>query len=273
MKIFQVKEIIEHLENSIKYRKPFNFIRWGDGGIKLIDSILNGHVGQLNVICKKEGLPPDKIISLFEYWGYYARQASYIDTPLVYFNNTFWPRIKKPGKCINENTKIKMLNWTDLYYRAEFDNENYCNPELNYLMVLRRDGFKNILDIMKGRKIALITAVPEVKPKLKDFDIDIIKIVKHYENQYENSFQKVMKFIKYNSNIYDMFIVAAGELGRIYTGYIKECGGRAVDLGFIIEYWVDGYLHPRLKYFMDNNINNRLELVLTNEGKKYEQYI
>jgi len=273
MNIYKVDDILNNLENCIEYKKPFSHIRFGDGGIKFIDAILTGNIEQLNIINRKEGLPPNKIIAIFELWGYYARQADYIDTPEVYFNNTFWPRVKKPGKEINETTKTKMLNWKQLYLNAEFDNENYCNPESNYLMILRRSGFKNIFDIMKDRKIALITAVPEVKTALYEYNIDIITIVKHYQNQYKNSYKKVMDFIKNQAMNYDFFIVAAGELGRIYTGYIKENGGRAVDLGFTIEYWHHQYLHPRLKYYMTPNINNKLELVLTPEGKKYEEWI
>jgi len=273
MKIFLVDDIISKLENCIKYKKPFSHIRFGDGGLKFIDAILTGDIEQLNIINLKEGLPPDKIISIYELWGYYARHADFIDSSAVYFNDTFWPRVKKPGKDINANTKVKMLNWERLYNAAEFDNKNYCNPESNYLLILNRPGHKNIFDIMKNKKIALITAIPEVKSVLGDYNIDVIPIVKHYENQYKNSFHKVMKFIKSEAKNYDFFINASGELGRIYSGTIKEFGGRVLDMGFVIEYWFKQYLHPRLKYYMTPNPNNKLELMLTTEGKKHEKWI
>jgi hypothetical protein len=116
---------------------PFSHIRFGDGGIKFIHAILNNDREQLNLIVKKEGLPPHKILEVFEMWGYYARNASYIDTPEVYFTGKFWPRIKKKDKPINSDTELKMRDWYKLYDDAEFDNENYCNPESNYLMVLK----------------------------------------------------------------------------------------------------------------------------------------
>jgi hypothetical protein len=140
-------------------------------------------------------------------------------------------------------------------------------------MVLRTQKFKNILDMMKGRKVCIITVFPEVKKLLKEYDVDIVKIVAHYENQYKNSFKNVINTIKYRANEYDFWLVAAGELGRIYSGYIKECGGRTIDIGFIIEYWIEGYIHPRLHPFMQPNTDNHLELVLTEEGEKYLEHI
>ena len=273
MAIYKIEDILRKLNNCIEYKKPFSHIRFGDGGIKFLHSILYNDLNQLDIIIDKEGLPATKIVEMFELWGYYARRADFIDTPEVYFNGTFWPRIKKEGKAINEPTRIKMMEWEELYNRSEFDNENYCNPESNYLMVLRRDGHKNILDIMKGKKICLITAKPEVGGLLGDYYVDIIKIVGHYENQYANSFHEVMKLIKHTAKHYDFWMVAAGELGRIYTGFIKECGGRAIDIGFIIEFWIEGYLHPRIQPYLANYINNRFELVLTDEGKKFLEYI
>lgn len=273
MIIYKVNEILNKLENCIQYRKPFSLIRFGDGGLKFIDAILNNDTEQLNLINYKEGIPSDKIDTILKLWGRYASQADYIDTPEIYFNNTFWNRVKGPGKKINKITKIKMLNWKKLYKYAGFNNSSFCNPESNYLMVLKRKSVKNLFDIMKGRRIALITAVPEVKIELKNFDVDIIPIVKQYQNQYKYSFYSVIKFIKKEAKNYDLFINASGELGRIYSGIIKEEGGRVVDMGFIIEYWHTHYLHPRLKQYMMPNINNKLELKLTSEGKKYEKWI
>ncbi len=166
-----------------------------------------------------------------------------------------------------------MREWWKLYNDSEFDNDNYCNPESNYLMVLKTEKYKNILDLMVGRKVCIITVFPEVKEALSEYDVDIVKIVAHYENQYKNSFRKVTKIIKEKASKYDFWLVAAGELGRIYSGLIKEYGGRTIDIGFIIEYWLTGYIHPRLHAYMTPNLVNKLELVLTDEGKQYLEYI
>lgn len=271
--IHQINEILENLENCIKYRIPFSHIRFGDGGIKFLDAILNANFEQMKIIIDKEGLPAARVVEIFELWGYYARNANYIDSPEVYFNDTFWPRVKKKGKPINAWTKEKMLAWKDLYHDSEFDNDSYCNPESNYLMTIRRPYHKNILDLMKGRKVALITAKPEVGHVLGDYSVDIIKIVAHYENQYKNSFHEVMDIISNAACNYDFWMVAAGELGRIYTGAIKESGGRAVDIGFIIEFWLGESLHPRITPYLERSESNGLELRLTDEGRSYERYI
>jgi len=266
--IYTVDDILNKLDNCIEYKLPFSHIRFGDGGIKLIDCLLYDDRKLLATIVKKEGLPQEYLIEIFDLWGYYARQADFIDTPEVYYNGTFWPRIKKPGKPINIETDLKMRSWKDLYSRAEFDNENYCNPESNCLMIIKIPGKKNLFDVIKNRKVCCITAKPEIKSLFPKWDI--VEIVGQWKNQYKNSFKEVVDIIKYTATEYDFWLVAAGELGRIYSGLIKEHGGRCLDIGFVIEFWLTGYIHPRFHVFVNKALNNNLELVLTNEGKKYE---
>ena len=271
MKIYKVEEILKHLEYCIRYKESFSHIRFGDGGIKFIHSMLYNDLDQLNTIVKKEGLPRHNLVEIFELWGKYARRADYIDSPEVYYNGEFWPRIKKPGKPINKDTDDKMKQWTELYSSSEFDNENYCNPESNCLMILNRPGRRNIFDVMKNRKVCCITAKPEIKTIFPE--LDIIKIVGQWENQYVNSFKEVINIIKATARNYDFWLIAAGELGRIYSGLIKEYGGRCIDIGFVIEYWLTGYIHPRFHLFVNSSLNNKYELKLTDEGKKYDRYI
>ena len=271
MKIYKIREILEKLENCIKYKKPFSHLRFGDGGIKLLHSLYYNDREQILQICKREGIPFEKIVYIYELWGYYARRADFIDTPQVYFDGEFWPRIKTKTKKISEKTLERMLMWKELYYNAEFDNRNFCNPESNYLMILNNIK-PNLIDIMKNRKICLITAVPQVSSIFKKFnyDVDIFSIVGHYQNQYENSFSKVVSFISNCSTEYDLFLVAAGELGRIYTGIIKQNNGRAIDIGFVVEFWNGNDLHTRLQVFMERDKDKYMELCLNEEGRKYE---
>lgn len=273
MKIHKIEEILKHLERCIEYRMPFSHIRFGDGGIKFLHSMLYKDVEQLNIIIKKEGLPSNQLVEIFELWGYYARKADYIDTPEVYFSNQFWDRLRTPLKAITSKTEKRLRIWKELYNNSEFDNDNYCNPESNYLMILRRENKKNLLDLMKDRRVCIITAKPEVKNILKDYDVHIVQIAGHYENQYKFSFDKVIKIIEKRSKDYDFWMVAAGELGRIYSGLIKQNGGRTVDIGFVVEFWLGHEIHTRLTMFMNRSVNNPLELRLTEIGSRYEEYI
>ena len=274
MKIYTVEEILNKLENCIKYRLPFSHIRFGDGGIKFIHSILFKDFEQLNIIIRKEGLPKEEIVNFFEMWGYYARRADFIDTPEVYSSDKFWPRLRSPKKTITRKTRQRLEMWRTLYYRAEFDNENYCNPESNYLMILRRNK-KNLLDLMKNRKVCVITAAPKVGGILRSYgyDVEIVEIVGHYQQQYVRSFENVVRKIKDKANHYDFWLVAAGELGRLYSGLIKENGGRTVDIGFVIEFWMGQDIHPRLLPFMCRSVDNKLELKLKDGGKKYDEFL
>jgi len=271
MKIYTIEDIFDKLDWCIKNKLSFSHLRFGDGGIKYIHSIIYKDFEQLTTIIRKEGIPNQKVVEILELWGLYARQADFIDTPEVYYTGEFWERIKKRGKPINYETDQKLRDWRDLYDRAEFDNENYCNPESNCLMILRIDGKRNLFDMMKNRKVCLITARPEIKYLLPQ--LDVISIVGQWENQYENSFEKVIDIINNTARNYDFWMVAAGELGRLYTGLIKERGGRTIDIGFVAEYWIDGTLHPRFYPFINQSLSNRFELVLTNEGKQFERYI
>ena len=68
-------------------------------------------------------------------------------------------------------------------------------------------------------------------------------------------------------------MTAGGELGRIYSGLIKEHGGRTIDIGFVIEFWIGHDLHPRLNPFLIRNPDNCLETILNDKGKAFRRYL
>jgi len=276
MKIYRVGEILLKLENCIENDIPFSHIRFGDGGLKYMSAVLTGDVNNLYKILKKEGLPFNRIVEILDMWGYYARRADFVDTPQVYIDGYFWPRVRDEERRISDSTQRKLIGWRDLYSRCEIDNENYCNPESNYLMTIRFDkNRRNILDVMKHRRVCIITAIPEIKESLRsfDYDVDVIEIVAQYENQYKNSFEDVVSQISERATEYDFWLTAGGELGRIYSGLIKEYGGRTIDIGFVIEFWIGHDLHPRLNPFLIRNPNNYLETILNDKGKAFRRYL
>lgn len=271
MKIYTIDEILGKLLYCIAKNKPFSHIRLGDGGIKLIESYLYNDYKQLEQIIKKEGLPRNGLEYVLKLWVRYINEADFIDTPEVYYNGEFWPRVKRIDKGITKQTTKKLLLWKHLYNEIGFTNENYCNPESNYLMIIRRP--LNLLSLMNGRKFCIITAqhVLEKKLRKKGFDVDVIKIVGQYGNHYTHCFQNVIDKIEMTAKKYDFWFVAAGELGRIYSGLIKEYGGRSLDIGFVADFWAAKDIHSRLAPFLIRC--GELQLTLTGRGMKYEKYI
>ena len=270
-RIYKVDEILEELDDAIKNRKPWSIIRLGDGGIKLIEGVLrNQNQKRLLDISDKEGIPMNKMYSVFYLWGRYARETNFIDSCDVYFNDEFWPR------SINAPMIPLVRSWKKLYNDSEFITKKtrYCNPEVNFLMLLKGRGKTNLIDMIRCRKICCITNYPKsIEVLRKNADVKMIKIVDFYENHYKNCYKNVTKFIKNNANKYDLFLVGAGELGRVYSGLIKQHGGRAVDIGSVFNCWAGAGIPKRLKGYIRKISKYSIGFRLTKEGKKYKKFI
>lgn len=276
MIIYSVQEILNVLNACIIYKKPFSLIRFGDGGLKLIHSVLTKNDKNLELILEKEGLPKKDVKKIIRLWSKYANQANFIDSAQVYFDGRFWPRIKNTNrKPISIKTYELLAGWKRLYKAIGITNENYCNPEFNYLCMVKNKNLINLYDVIKDKKVAFITACPKAVEFLntKRLDVDLFQIVKQYENHYGKSFHRIIKKIKNKACDYDIWLVSAGELGRIYSGVIKELGGRAVDMGFMAELWAGADLHPRLRRYISVPTKDRLNLELRMEGRNYSNYI
>jgi len=269
-----MESVLKKLNNSIKRSTPFSLIRFGDGGLKFIYAIFQNQKTELDAICKKEGIPKNGVVDILDLWGYHARYADFIDSPQYYFTGDFWPRLKNLDKQISQSTYLKLINWKELYYRAEIDNSNFCNPELNYLVFIKRKDRRNIFDVVSGKRICFITTKPNIIQIFRRFGCkcDYVSIVGQYQNHYANSFEPTLKYISNYASYYDLWFVSAGELGRIYSGVIKEKGGRAFDLGFMTEVLNGGNLHPRLRKFLSVQ-NSRPFITLTKEGMEFEDKI
>jgi hypothetical protein len=277
--IHNIDSILNTLDISIKNKQPFSLIRFGDGGLKFMYSGLIKDKNSLDNICKKEGIPEDKIISVLQAWSYYAQKADFLDSSEVYFNKTFWQRYKKPGKRIKMSNKTLSLlkNWREIYRSLKINNVNYCNPEINFLSILRLENKRNLFDILKRKKICCITNHKIFLSSFKKIvgrRVDIFKIVGWNENHYDSCFKETIEFIKKEANSYDIFLVGAGELGRIYSGLIKDCGGRSFDIGTVFDFWSSkDYLPERLNCYMFQHPENKMELILTPRGYVYAEYI
>ena len=273
-KVAPTMYVYNHFQKAILNRQPFSLIRFGDGGLKFIQSVVNNDKEQLDVICKKEGIISSRVVEVLESWGWAARGADYVDCPEVYFTGRFWKRFKK-FKNISQETLLLLKNWKEFYSRAEIDNVVFCNPEINFLMSLYLQGRPNILDLMRDRKVCCITSNPDLKLRLREYgyDIDVLKIVGQYEEHQMVSYPEVVSFININANAYDFWLIAAGEVGRVYPALIKKLGGRAFDIGSLVDYWVKPIVPQRLVKFMKVYEPHKLLLELTEEGKKYEEAV
>jgi len=272
MSFYMVDEILTDLENHIIKKEPFSLIRFGDGGIKFMHAVQYGDEHQVEIIIEKEGMPINKSKDIVRLWVEYANKSNYIDLPDIYYTRKFWGKFKKAGKRASLKTKLKLKKWRSLYLHVGIKNRQLCNPEVHYLMCMKNGLYKNLLDILSDLNVCCICTCPEVAEKVP-FRMTTLKIAGMYEDQHKNSFTPTVKFIREKATKFDIWLVSAGELGRIYTGFIKEMGGVSIDFGFMVDYWNDGFLPTRVDKFIEPDPDNSLELKLTDKGNKYREYI
>ena len=274
MKIHTTKEILNDLESHIETRTPFGLMRFGDGGLKYVHSVLFNDTDQMIQISEKEGIPISKMDYILDLWKTSANICDYIDTTNVYFSDYFWGRVRKNKQSMSKETVFKMKGWLKLYRLAGFRNENFCNPEINFLSCLDVCDL-SLLDVMKDKKICCITSCNEmtIKKVLCDYNVDVINIDKQTGHQFAKSFNVVVPEIYKLAKKYDIWLVAAGELGRIYTGLIKFYGGITFDIGSLVDYWCNGIIPIRLSFFLKPSEVSHLKLGLTSEGIEYIDYL
>jgi len=270
--IYQIHEVLGKLDRAMRRKEPFGLIRFGDGTIKAVHSFLNNDVDQLKQISRQEGIPINSFEKIIEFWKTSANICDFIDSPEVYFSPKFWARTKKHKKRISEKTIERLLNWKFLYKQVGIVNKNYCNPEINFLSCINR-GFRRrtLPDLMKNKKICCITSRNDLKNILQKYDVTILQIPGKNENQF-SSFSNIIEKINTTALDFDLWLIAAGELGRVYPGLIKFKGGRAFDVGSLIDYWCNQEVPSRLIPYMKQT-ENPLKLELTDEGKEYLKYL
>lgn len=269
---YQIHEVLGKLDRAMRRNEPFGLIRFGDGTIKAVHSFLNNDTDQLKQISLQEGIPLNSFEKIIEFWKTSSNICDFIDSPEVYFSPKFWARTKKHKKRISEKTIERLLNWKYLYKQAGIVNKNYCNPEINFLSCVNR-GFRRrtLPDLMKNKKICCITSRDDLQKILQKYNVTILQIPGKNENQF-SSFSKIVEKINSTALDFDLWLIAAGELGRIYPGLIKFKGGRAFDIGSLVDYWVTQEVPSRLIPYMKQT-ENPLKLELTDEGREYLKYL
>ena len=275
VKIARTSEVLNRLDYAIKNKNTFGLTRFGDGTTKAIHSFLTKDYTQLINISEQEGIPICVFERIIDFWKTSANHCDYIDTPEVYFSDKFWNRTKGPNKkAMSEKTYMRLKMWKELYVKIGIVNENYCNPEINFLScIIGKFGNKSLPDLLKNKKICCITSRDDVNEKLPEYNIDVLKINGKFQNQYNFSFGKVIEKIDADANNYDIWLIAAGELGRLYPGLIKFKGGRAFDIGSLIDFWCDKQIPSRLKPYLNTTIHHPLKFALTETGKEFSKFL
>jgi len=268
VEVASVETVMLKLKTCIQRKLPFSLIRFGDGGLKLIYYFLVKEKLLLEEIGAKEGIPPDKFPEVLREWTRGANAADFIDTPAVYFNKSFWPRVRKSITPIKPETAKLLLLWYELYCAIGIRNESYCNPEVNFLSCLRELGDNSLPSVISKLKTLLCITTYDrnaLSAKFGFLELDAITVPLQYQNHYK-IFNETMEQIRKRASC-DLCLVAAGELGRIYTSEIKRVGGRAFDIGSLVDYWMTGDIPVRLQPFIQRDTD--LFVKFTPLGRTY----
>jgi hypothetical protein len=275
MKVYRVEHILTDLQTHIKNKTPWSLTRMGDAGLKVMHAVIFNDKKQLKEISDKEGIPIDKIPEILNFWIKTLNISNYIDSAGVYGSKFFWPRTRSNGEPMHEKTRNLICNWKRLYDVLSITNESYCNPEFNFLSCL--DSLNvSLPDVMKCKNICCITSLgKELKHTLAaySYHVDVLRIEPNSGEQYKKSFDKVLTHIGKSCKDYDLWLVAAGELGRIYGGVIKSNGGISLDIGSVVDYWVNRIIPIRLKGYVKESVDNGLKISLKKDSISYGNYI
>ena len=250
------EDIIEHVKN----KKPFSLVRVGDGDLKLLVKLNQGMINEVKF--KRSGIPNDKGPEILKMYRESCNFANYTSSFEMYYTNRFWSR------DFSASTKRKVKNWKKIYTSIGIKNENFCNPEIGYLLFLKNI---NLLKPLKNKKICLITCFADLEARFKSrgFDVFVIRIPRLYQNHY-SEYNRIVKEIKKKMASTDIFLIGAGALGFGYALVIKKNGGIAVDVGQVMNTWKSGKVAKRFRNILKTR---NLLFELTNKTKKYEEYL
>jgi hypothetical protein len=259
--LYSVDHIKEDIIEHVNEKKPFSIVRVGDGDLKLLASLIEGKVNRVKF--DRIGLPDDKGNHILNIYKNACSNANYTSSFEMYYTPKFWSRDFSPG------TKKKVLNWKAIYRKAGIKNDNYCNPEVGFLLFL---SDVNLLASLKDKRICLITCYRNLERKFRKakYNSGIIQIPKLYSGHYRK-YGKIVKRIKASVDDFDVFFIGAGVLGRGYCDVIKNSGGVAVDIGQVMNTWSYGKLPKRFKGKLTKSGNFLYDL--NGKTKKFREYI
>jgi len=257
------KQILQDIQRHLKKEKGFSIVRLGDGDLKLIRSLFRK---EYSAKLKQQGIPNDPKVfkKILEMYSVAMNAANYISSFDVYFHENspfYWPR--------NWNNKIKVVKkWKKVYEKLNVHNDSYCNPDISFFLFLESEE-GSLFDLLRDRKICLVTPFEQAKPLLEKFgfDVDLVLVPPRNGNHYTH-FNLIMEKIKRKKDC-NVFLVGAGALGRAYSHLVKQMGKVAIDIGQVFDIWVSKKrMVPRLQTLL--KMNSNLTFSLTKKGKEFQ---
>lgn len=267
--LYKLDHIMNDIEDSIIKEIPFSIIRLGDGDLKILHELKTGKFDSKR--WRREGFKKTDRQEILDMYVNACNNANYVSSFEMFLDGTFW-RTVEPRRALSEDCVPFIKNWKNFYLELGITNENYCSPEIGWQLFLKRKGKKNLLDILKGKRVCLITCYGKTKQIFiqKGIKISLISIPGRFKNHY-SKFDQIKNSIKEICKHTNIFLVGAGAVGRGYSSYIKTIGKIAIDIGKVFDMaagikWIPQYRNFVLHY------PNELEFRLTTNGEKYGRF-
>lgn len=263
--LYKLNHILNDINCHLEEKKPFSLVRVGDGDLKLLWDI---HLGKVNKQkFERSGIPEDQGQFVIDIYRDGCNTANYTSSFDEYYTEAMWNRKFSKG------TRIKIKNWKEVYKNVGITNRNFCSPEIGFFFFLKNVK-NNLINQMKGRNVCIITSYKRVDIKLKRIGINaelfsIPGINQGHYSSYNHNVKTLKKLVAKGK--FDIFLNAAGALGKGYSYHIKEAGGICIDIGNVARFWCNGAIVGRYKKILIGASANTFQF--TKHGKKFERHI
>ena len=246
--LFNLRYILDDIKKHLDKNIPFSIVRVGDGDLKLLDELVRGRVNKQKF--KRSGIPFKRIGWVLNLYKEACNSADYTSSFEMYYTDKFW------GRKFSRGTKMKVQAWKELYEKVGIINQNFCNPEVGYLMFLNEPN--NLLDLIKGKKVCLITCFPKAARILKKNGVSKAKVIRipPINRGHFDEYSRITDQIKSSIEEFDLFLVGAGALGKGYSTTIKNNGGISIDIGQVMNTWAGRPIAGRFKHVLETGKRN-----------------
>jgi hypothetical protein len=261
---FKLNYILNDIKKHIDENIPFSIVRLGDGDLQILNELKTGIFS--SVRSKREAYNLINRHELLDTYVSSCNNANYLSGYDLYLNGEFW-RSCKPISIISKDCVPLILNWKNFYESLGIINQNFCSPELGWQLFLQRRKRLNLLQILKGKNVVVISCFPKISKKLNSVGINTVSI--GIPGRFGNHYSKInitKNRIKELIPSRKIFLIGAGAWGRGYSNYIKSLGGIAIDIGKVCDMWAGKKWIPQYRPYV---IPNGLTFHLTKNGMKY----